>query len=423
MSVTGFHHVLALIVGAGLAVDGVDLAIGAGLAGALLNERFTDLEDAGWLASATALGLAIGGLATGFLADRFGRLMVMRFTILFIAAAGVCAALSPTLAILIFFRFLTALALGGETVLAYGMLTEFMPKRTRGRWMTWTALIASLGLPLSLALATFVLPLPHGWRWHLVAPACAAPGIFGLRLLLMESPRWLAARGRVEEAERIVARIEAGAKGAMPEPDPVVREQGPIASEHGLARRFLLATLINIAGIAGVFGFVNWLPAFCVAEGESIARSSLFSALMTAGAPVGTMLAFVITDRFERRWAVVACALAAAFIGALYAQVRLDIALAALGFITVVALYSSATLAMINYAPELFATQTRLRAIGTASAVGRAFAVALPVLVVPLFDAFGQSGPVALVVLLHVLQALAVALLGVDTRGRALESI
>lgn len=436
LALTGAHQRLALIMAAGLVVDSVDIAVTASIGGALVEAGFADLNGVAALAMASAFGLGLGGLVVGALADRFGRVLMLRLNILVIIAGGFGAALSPSLEELLVWRALTALALGGETVLAYGMLTEFAPARARGRWLAFVALLASIGLPLSMAAGRFVLPLADGWRWMLAAPSLAGLGIFALRFWLDESPRWLAAKGRFDAAEPIVARLEREAeRGRRPSAadaaanaphraaDMARAGAQPERQAHPLWRRLAVAGTVHVAAMTAVFGFVSWLPTFFVASGRDVASSALFSAVMSAGAPAGAALALLLADRFERKWLVVAGAGAAASLGAVYALQSAAGPIMGVGCLTVVAIYFAATVGLMSYAPELFPTASRLAAIGFASALGRGAAFVLPMIVAGLFQAAGQGAVVAFVGAVLVLEAALVGAWGPRTSGRALEAL
>lgn len=425
LPLTAFHYRLALVVAAGLLVDSVDIYVISGVAGALVRTGAADLGDVARLAMATTASLAIGGLVAGLLADRFGRLAMMRASMAVIIIGGLGATFAPSFEHLLGWRIVTALGLGGETVLALGMLTEFMPPSFRGRSMAAVGLIGSFGLPLSLSLGYFVLPQVEGWRWMLAIPTAAGVIILILRFYLFESPRWLAARGRLEEAGAIVALVEASAEHArvspIETPRPPLRESGQ--ADRSIWRKLATASAIHIATMSAVYGFVSWLPTFFASSGYTIASSTLFSALMTLGAPVGTVIALLVTDRVERKWAVVIAALSAAALGVVYALVATPAAILGFGFLVVATIYISATIGLFSYVPELFPTEMRLRAIGFVSMLGRGAAFALPMLVVPIFSAWGQPGVVTLVAGALVLQAAIVALLGVRTQNRSLERL
>lgn len=413
-----FHHWLAIVLAAGLIVDSIDIAVGASASGALLSQGFADLDGLARLALTTTFGLAVGGVVAGYLADKFGRVAILRLTMALIIVSALGCALAGDLNTLIAWRFVGALGLGGETILAYGMLTEFMPRATRGRWIAWVAVMASAGLPLSLGVGAILLPLEHGWRWLFATPGLLGVLILVLRWRLPESPRWLSVRGRAAEAEAIVGALSAGrgAATALESPSPAhatYRDQGP------LWRRFVTAASIQCAAMCAIYGFVSWLPTFLVAEGRDVGNAAVFSAIMTAGGPAGAVIAFLIADRFERKWSIVACAGASIAFGALYAGIDGPVVVLVLGCLTVTAIYAFGTLGLMSYMPELFETSIRLRVLGVLSAIGRGAGILTPLAVPPLFVFAGQAGVLALIMSALALCAFVVAALGPATRGRS----
>jgi MFS transporter, putative metabolite:H+ symporter len=425
-----FHNRLALIIGAGLLVDGVDVYLTAGVSGALVKEGVASFGQVAQLAMATTLGLGLGGLISGFLGDRLGRRRTMQWTIVLVIVGSIGAAFSPSFEALLGWRLLTSLGLGGETVLAYAMLGEFMPPAWRGRWLARLGFLANLGMPLGLALGYFVLPNAEGWRTMLAIPGIAAIAVFILRRQLTESPRWLQSRGRHAEAERIVAQIETGAAivgaSARDTSGPsVAKTSAPRVRLFTSENRGKLAAAIaiNIAIMSAIFGFVSWLPTFFVQSGLDIANSTLFAGVMSLGAPIGTLIGMLITDRIERKWGIVVTSLLAIGLGIVYASADGAAEIMISGLAMVITLYVFGTLGLIGYVPELFATGVRMRAIGLCATIGRAFIFVLPLAVVVLFERFGQAGVIVLVSIILAIQAAVVAIFGVRTRGRALEAV
>lgn len=418
---TPFHRRLGWAVSFGLLVDGIDVYLTGGVTAALVRSGVATMSDAGHIAAMTAVGLAIGGFVSGQLADRIGRRRTMQATLLIVLIGGLGAALSQSLGQLLAFRCLTAIGLGGETILGYGMMSEFAPPARRGRWLAWLGFIANLAMPLVLAIGYFILPTPDGWRWMLAIPAVLALCVFAVRWTLPESPRWLEARGRIDEADRIVAMIEAQAGGRSVAAAPST----PPPAHPGMAGRGRLAAAIavNIAIMSAIFGFVSWLPTFFASSGRDIAGSTLFAAILSLGAPAGTAIGLFITDRIERKWGVVVTAIGAVLLGALYAFARSDAAIIGIGLLVVTNIYVFGTLGVVGYVPELFPTATRMRAMGIAATAGRFVVMLLPFAIVPLFTAWGQAGVILLIGAILLVSAAIVARFGVVTRGRSLETV
>ncbi|WCT72244.1 MFS transporter [Sphingomonas naphthae] len=421
---TPFHRRLAVAVSFGLLVDGIDVYLTGGVTAALVRDGTATMKGAGAIAIATAVGLAIGGFVSGQLADRVGRRWTMRATLLLVLIGGIGAALSTSLPHLLAFRCLTAIGLGGETILGYGMMSEFAPPARRGRWLALLGLVANCGMPLALAIGYFVLPLPDGWRWMLAIPAALAVGVFAVRWSLPESPRWLETRGRGDEARRIVTAIEAQATsrgGIAPQPaaPPLA---GPLQGGTN-GRRLAAAIAVNIAIMSAIFGFVSWLPTFFASSGRDIAGSALFAGILSLGAPVGTAIGLVITDRIERKWGVVVTAISAVLLGSVYAFATSDAAIIGLGLLVITNIYIFGTLGVVGYVPELFPTATRMRAMGIAATLGRMVVMVLPFAIVPLFERWGQMGVLAMIGAILLAAAAIVARYGVVTRGRSLEAL
>lgn len=422
-----FHWRLAIAVGAGLFVDGFDIYLGSGVSAALVRQHIASLSIVATLAGVTVLGLAIGGIGAGMLADHLGRRMTLRCTMAIVVAGSLGAAFAPNMPTLILCRAIAALGLGGESVIGYAMLSEFLPPRGRGYWLGWIGLAANIGMPLALLIGAWVLPHPQGWRWMLALPAAAALPVLWLRRSLPESPRWLAARGRGAEADRIVATIEAPYAGTLPPPASGLPEAASPVPDGLFARRhrvrLVVAAAVNIGIISAVFGFVAWLPTFLASAGHSIASSALFSGLISLGNPLGVLLALLVVERVERKWSYIIASVVTILLGICYAMVRSDQAIVALGFLMVTAIYFAGTIGLTAYVPELFATSHRMRAIGISSGAGRVVAMLLPIAIVPMLGRFGQPGVIAMILMILAAQALVVARFGVRTTGRSLENI
>lgn len=425
LAIGPFHRRLALAIGAGLFVDGFDLYLAAGVAGALLRQGMADLHQLAILSAATVVGLGLGGLCAGTLADRLGRRRAMQGTLAIVLFGSIGAALAADVTQLTVWRLFTALGLGGETVLGYALLSEFLPPGRRGRWLAWLGLAANIGMPLALLTGSLILPLPDGWRWMLALPAAAAIPVLLLRLRMVESPRWLAVHGRLEEADAIVTAIER--QSAQGEPAPVTASMRAAApsrpSADALWRRLLVGSAVNIGIVSAVFGFVSWLPSFFASEGLDVASSALFAGIISLGNPAGVLLALLVIDRVERKWGFVLSALGASLLGAGYALAAGPAAVLVMGFLVVTTVYFAGTLGLTAYVPELFATSFRMRGVGICATAGRVVAFILPFIVVPVFTLAGQAGVIAMIGVILAVQAGIVAALGVASSGRPLESV
>lgn len=222
-----FHTLVVVALGITWILDGIEVTLAGAVAGALKASPVLRLSnaDVGFAASAYLVGAVVGALGFGWLTDRIGRRKLFFVTLLLYVAATAASALSWDLASFAFFRFLTGAGIGGEYTAINSTIQELTPARVRGRTdlaingSFWIG--AALGAAGSIVLLDpHVLPIDLGWRVCFGIGAVLGLGIVWMRVWIPESPRWLMLRGRLDEAEAIVADIERRA-GAAPSREPL----------------------------------------------------------------------------------------------------------------------------------------------------------------------------------------------------------
>src|SRR3981189_1346465 len=102
--------------------------------------------------------MRLGSFGTGFLGDRYGRRFTYQFNLLVFGLASLAAAFAPNMAVLIACRFVMGIGLGAENVVGYATMTEFVPARSRGKWLGFTTVCVVTGLPISLLVASLIVP-------------------------------------------------------------------------------------------------------------------------------------------------------------------------------------------------------------------------------------------------------------------------
>jgi len=133
-----------LLVGAAMLFDGYDLYVFTNVLPAAAQSGFsTALQNADFI-SKTFLGMTVGALATGVLGDRYGRRFTYQINLLIFGLASLAAPFAPDMTTLIWLRFVMGLGLGAEIVVGYSTLTEFMPPKSRGRWLSFMAVLAGV---------------------------------------------------------------------------------------------------------------------------------------------------------------------------------------------------------------------------------------------------------------------------------------
>jgi len=381
------------------------------------------------------MGLFIGTIACGFLADRFGRRAIFTGSLLWYTAASVTMAFQHDAPSLELWRFVAGLGLGVEMVTIGAYLAELAPRAIRGRAFALSQAIGFSAVPVVAFLAWLLVPRAplglDGWRWVVLLGACGAIVVWWIRRALPESPRWLAQQGRLEEAERIVTALELA----------VARESGaplpPAAAPGGgievrarfrelwrapWRRRVLMMSTFNIFQTLGYYGFANWVPTLLVKQGITLTQSLFYTALIALAAPVGPLVGLAIADRLERKHVIVACAGVIVACGLLFAQARSPAALVALGLALTVA-QNVVSFTYHTYQAELFPTRIRARAVGFVYSWSRLSTIFTAFVIAFVLERAGVSGVFALVAGAMLVVMLVIGLLGPRTRGRSLEHV
>jgi putative MFS transporter len=428
LPISSFHRRVMMLIGIGMFFDGFDIYIAATVLGSTLHSGFSTLPENAMFISATFVGMMLGSFMTGFLGDRFGRRFTYQFNLLLFGGASLMAAFAPNMTVLIVFRLFMGIGLGAENVVGYSTLTEFVPARVRGKWQGIMAVFVVSGLPVAALTGTFLIPL-FSWRAMFIVGGIGGAVVWYLRKSLPESPRWLESVGRVEEAESLMAKIEEEASGGRPLPPPAP----PVTSTPSRALSSLWGPVLLPRMIVGsialivintlLYGFITWLPTFFVKQGLTIATSFQYSMLMSIGAPIGSAIGALTSDRWGRKPTIALSSLMAIIFGFIYPFVSDPVLLPLVGFALTIPIYVLVALLFGIYIPELFPTEVRLRASGICNTFGRGATIGTPFLVVWLFTNFGIRGVLTLMIGLLITLAVAVLRFGVETGRRSLEQL
>src|SRR5947209_1711184 len=236
LPISSFHYRIFWLVGAGMFFDGYDLYIAGGVLASAIQTKFSTAPQNVQFISLTFVGMTLGSLITGFIGDRLGRRFTYQINLLIFGLASLAAAFAQDMTQLIACRFVQGLGLGAEIVVGYSTLTEFVPPKTRGRWLAMMAFIVVAGFPATSLLGYLIIP-NFGWRPMFVIAGIGSLIVWYLRKNLPESPRWLEAQGRDAEAEALMMTIEKEvAQSAGPLPAPAAAVALPQATAMDMLR-------------------------------------------------------------------------------------------------------------------------------------------------------------------------------------------
>ena len=205
LPVTSKHKKRLVGSGVGWALDAMDVGLISFIMAALAVHWNLESTQTSWIATAGFVGMALGASLGGLLADKYGRRHVFALTLLVYGLATGASALATGLAVLIALRFIVGLGLGAELPVASTLISEFAPRRIRGRMVVLLEAFWAAGWIAAAIIGTFVVGASDsGWRWALAIGMVPAAYALYVRLALPESVRYLEAKNRHQEAEEIV---------------------------------------------------------------------------------------------------------------------------------------------------------------------------------------------------------------------------
>lgn len=404
LPVTGKHKKLLFGSGIGWALDAMDVGLISFIMAALAVHWNLSATQTSWLGSIGFVGMALGATLGGLLADRIGRRQVFALTLLIYGLATGASALAGSLAVLIALRFIVGLGLGAELPVASTLVSEFAPRKIRGRMVVLLEAFWALGWLAAAILGAFVVSASeNGWRWALALGCVPAAYALYVRIGLPESVRFLEKKGRHEEAEKIVASFEA-------EVDPVelseidAREAGTSASKSDvlagghsiwspqLRRRTAALWIVWFCVNLSYYGAFIWIPSLLVDQGFTLVKSFTFTLIITLAQLPGYAVAAWLIEKWGRRSTLatllVGSAAAAAFYGTATTESMILLAGCLLSFFNL-----GAWGALYAIGPELYPTSVRGAGTGSAAGFGRIASIIAPLIVPPVLI-FG--GPVVL---------------------------
>lgn len=430
LPISSFHYRIFWLVGAGMFFDGYDLYVAGSVLASAIQTKFSTVPQNLQFLSLTFVGMTIGALVTGFVGDAMGRRFTYQVNLLIFGLASLAAAFAQDMNQLIICRFIQGLGLGAEIVVGYSTLTEFVPPKSRGRWLSFMAFLVVAGFPATSLLAYLIIPT-WGWRPMFIIAGVGSLIVWYLRKNLPESPRWLEAKGRNAEAEALMQSIEKEASGGQALPAPAAPPTAPMVDAMAMLRppilqRMIVGSWVLITINTLIFGFVIFLPQFFLRQGLTITNSLGYTLVLSIASLFGCALGAYTSDFIGRRWSIIGASIVTIITGYVYAKFNAasDPAIVlSVGFVLIVAIYVQTAILFGVYTPELFPTEIRLRANGICNTLGRLATVFSPFMIGSLMAAYRLPGVVWMLIVLLIIQIGLVWLWGVEPRNRTLESV
>ena len=425
---------ILLLTGLGWMFDAMDQGMVSGVMASIGADWGLTTPQIGMLGSAGMLGMILGAALSGMAADKWGRRNIVMSTLLIYGIASGLSGFAVNYPMLLILRFCTGFGLGGELPAASTLISEYSPKKIRGRNVIILESCWAWGWILAALVAYLMIPV-YGWRvafWVGAVPALFAAY---LRKAVPESPRYLETAGKGEDADKLVRIMEEQATLVPFEVKSDQKLQTKETKQHVSfaelwSKKYIRSTIVLwiiwIGINFGYYGFVLWTPSLLMAQGFAMVKSFEFTFIMCLAQLPGYFSAAYLVEKIGRKKV-----LAIYFAGTAVSAWLFGHA----GSVSQVLTYGcmlyffslGAWGCVYAYTPEVYPTVARASGSGWAAAFGRIGAFVAPLIVPVIYKTYGEEkgyGYIfALLTAVFAVVAIVVAVLGKETMGKSLEEI
>lgn len=370
------HWLVFTLCATGFFFDSMDLQIMSLVAPVLLREWTLDPRQVGLITSAGMVGMLVGSLAFGVFADRIGRRPGFQVTVAVFACFSALCAMAQNPWQLIVLRFLTGIGIGGFVPIDTALMSEFTPARWRGRLIALWAVAFPLGGLAAAGLVPLVLPV-LGWRGAFLLGLTPAVLVLAVRKALPETPRFLLAAGKTDEARRSLRWISRGAiTDAVPDRE-ISSRAGLFAT--GQRRGTTVASALWFCWSFAYFGVILWLPTLLVLMHVPLGRVFGYTLGFQVAAIAGRLVTLLFVDRVSRPAVIAVSGTCAAVALLVFSQQHAFLWLVIAGY-TLSFFADGGFSGVVPYTPELFPTRLRATGVGWANGAGRLASLIAPLL-------------------------------------------
>jgi putative MFS transporter len=433
LPITPAHRAIVAIAGVGTFFDLFDIFL-AGVLGTVLTDRFhLDRLSLPLVLASGFLGMFLGALGLGMMADRLGRRRTFLLNLTIYSVFTLLGAFATSARLLIATRFVAGIGIGAELPLVDAYLSELLPRQQRGRYTALAYTIGFVGVPAVGFLARLLVPRQplgvDGWRWIFVAGSAGGAIIWWLRRQLPESPRWLESRGRFDEADAVVAHLSGATTARVAEGThrpratlPVPEQSLSVLFSPSYVGRTAVLWIFQIFQSVGYYGFGTLVPLVLASKGFSVVNSLTYVSAVYVGYPLGSALSIPIVERLDRRWLIVVSAVLMAVLGLALGLASAPMMILAFGLsYTIVSnIFSNA---FHIFQAEIFPTPVRATATSTAYGLSRLSSAAMPFALLPLLQHSGAPAMFTAVAIAMLIVVVDIGVFAPSTTGRSLERL
>ena len=384
---TSTHYKILLMSWAGWVFDFYDLILYTFLLIPIKKELgLTDVE-VSYVLGASLAATALGGVIFGFLSDKFGRKKVLQWTILTFSVGTFFSGLASSITVLLIFRIITGLGVGGEWGTGQTYVGEAFPPKVRGRFGALMQTGAPIGIALASVIGGYLAP-EIGWRWCFFLSVLPALLVVYIRKALPESDMWL-------ERERIAAD-----KKILPEKKEESSSRIAELFSPAYRKYFILALVLAIFDMSAYWFTYSWMPGYLHEQRNfSLSKSAVWMLITQVGGFIGYTTFGIVADKLGRRpaYSIYSFIMAA---GLVSITLLWDIIVVHQAVILgCMFLVGFGTGMFGGYGPlfaELFPTQIRSTAMGAAFNLARGAQFFTPVIIAYVAVQYGLGGGISI---------------------------
>lgn len=385
----------------------------------------------GNLASFAFIGMFVGAMVGGFLADSIGRKPVIVGSMLIWGIAGVFMSFSTSIEFIRWCRFFIGIGLGAQLPTVGVLLSEMVPSRLRGKYLVIYIAIIPVGMSI-IGFLTFLFLPKWGWSGMALLEGLVALYAFVMWKYLPESALWLEAKARHSEADKIMEKIEQGIqKSGQPLPPVEVKhvsvsDKETVKESSSAFTLFtkpfiglvILMTIYMLAQMMGNYGINMWLSSLLVLKGFTVTKSILYVSLISLGGVPALFLLGYLVDKIGRKMTVVLMAVLTAITAYVYGQ-SVSIALVIVTGLLYQFMQTGYNMSSMVFTTELWPTSVRGMGKGYAQACGRVGASLGPIIVGYILAAgLGNNAVMIFAVAVNLLAAIVIWLFAPETKGK-----
>lgn len=430
LGISKFTWVLFILCGINMLFDGYDNMIVAYTMPQIAEEWALTKIQTGSLVSWGLLGLLFGGLSAGVLSDAIGRKKTLLLSCVFYSIFCGLIYFANSFEMYALFRVLSGFGLGACLPVSITLVSESVPSKNRGLFITSLFAFFLFGWVLAGLIAMFIIPI-FGWKFCYLLGLIPCFYAILLAIKLPESARWLLMKGHEEAAFKIIRRMELAAKGVATKWAPgsiiVPTPQKSVGPAALFSRQFLPVTLglsfVYFLGSMIVYGVSGWLPSLLVAKGYTMVAGYSFAIMQNSASVLANIVTGYCSDTYGRKktlmFGFISLGIVVILLGYSSTTAQLIIFAILVGFFSNFALTGIQPLLA-----ESYPTEFRNTGVAYSQAFGRLGSMSGPILAGFVQTiGFGFTGTLAMFAAPAAICVIVLLFFKMETKGKSLETI